>query len=459
MPIGSRKLTAYTNKYRSGSSSQYPSPTISVEQTVDNLNVTYSITSNITTEPTLYYAFEGNIAADDFADAVVSANIALDSNGNATVTKTLLANVNVYDNKEFTFNLYSNYTSPNPVYTGNTFTCPLGDAPFVLSNISTFSDSNSTTYYDSVYYNSNVVVATVGSYIMRSPDRWIGQVNGLPANTSIDAYARPIWFEVDKLSTRANDLLEVYIIGAGGGGTWQDSLTGGGGGGGVVYLTFDNSNIATGNYSGTVGHGGFGSVRDIFDSGTQYVEMDAFDGGNTTFMGVTVYGGKAPANMHVGAGNYVGGDGGTCSNISLPGYVQGAGGGGGINSAGGAGSNPGISGGATTGGNGGNGPVDTYANLWVHGGYFITGGNAYVSGGGGGFNADGGRGAYTNGTQGANVSTDPIPNVPATGYVGGMNYFGAGGGDYDYIAGRPGGSGTVIVRYPTFEATRTLNIT
>jgi hypothetical protein len=244
------------------------------------------------------------------------------------------------------------------------------------------------------------------------------------ANYRVHQFSSSGTFSVANVSV-ANPICDVLIVGGGGqGGGGQDGgyRQGGGGGGQVIYQT--GISLATGNYTVTVGAGGYGG---------QYA-YPGLSGGNTSFSLV-------PGAVAIG-----GGAGAASSPFTASGYATvGASGGGGAWGYGnvnpyGANGIPGLGykggngvlsqtyvGSAGGGGGGANGPGgDAFFNGPPYGGnggwgYFnsITGSNVEYGGGGGGY-----AGGYNN---------NPVPGRSAGGPGGG-----------GYVAGL---DGTVIIRY------------
>ncbi len=246
-------------------------------------------------------------------------------------------------------------------------------------------------------------------------------------------------------SSRNGDVLVVAGGGAGGGGRG-----GGGGAGGVVYQS--GFSIPSGSNSITVGAGGTGVV-----------DGNGGNGSNSTFSSITATGGGG------------GGSGGGSSQCGQIGRNGGSGGGGGRTNSysgcfgpinGGTGiSGQGNNGGKSTdnnyGGGGGGGAGAAGANGTVSaagsGGAgisstIINGTTAVYYGGGGGANANngatiglGGIGGGGNGGNGFNGSNG---DVIIDGYPGTPNTGGGGGGTEYRYAGKNGGSGIVVIRYP-----------
>lgn len=272
-------------------------------------------------------------------------------------------------------------------------------------------------------------------------------------------------------SCKGGSLRVEYLIVAGGGGGGMD-MGGGGGGGGVLTGT---TVLGPGTYSITVGAGGAGAPAGGTNgqpSGHQFT-IRAVAGGNSTFNGLTAYGGGYGASSYYGylpdygyPGN--GGCGGAPSGYSdgstrsggtgISGQGFAGGGGGGQYYSGGGGGAGAVGTSSTARPDGGAGK---YSNIlgrpffWGGGGggasYSLsTGGYGGKGGGGGGAlgNALAGQESIVWGQPGGFGACCSWANVP--GGDGGLNTGGGGGGGSHYNAnnkGGNGGSGIVIVRY------------
>jgi hypothetical protein len=268
--------------------------------------------------------------------------------------------------------------------------------------------------------------------------------------------------------------VEYLIVGGGGGGGMD--MGGGGGGGGVLT----GKHILTPNsYTVTVGAGGTGAPAAGTNGqpgGHQYT-IPATAGGNSTFYGLTAYGGGTGGSSYRGYSPGIsGGNGG--SGGGSGGYNDNAGtfyGGSGV-------SGQGFRGGNSinayySGGGGGAGAQGTDSNAIANGGSgklsTILGRPFYWGGGGGGagYSTYGGAGGKGGGGAGApneynnnygrggrdsiewgrdtlNGCTSCWTNLP--GGDGGTNTGGGGGGGAHYNSnnkGGNGGSGIVIIRY------------
>ncbi len=226
----------------------------------------------------------------------------------------------------------------------------------------------------------------------------------------------------------------LVVAGGGGGGYW---LGGGGGGGGVTSLSVS----VTGEVSVVVGVGGIcgypGSVHGLNGTNSSFGSYVALGGGGGAGGGGNgKTGGSGGGGSHASSGGsgtvgqgYAGGNGGGDSSP----YNGGGGGG-----AGEVGANGGSGGG--TGGKGGDG-----VELSISGVSVTYGGG----GGGASYQADGGAGGSGGGGHGEKNGT-------STG-TSGANGLGGGGGGSAGTTTMIGGSGIVIVRYPTM--TTSSNVT
>ena len=271
--------------------------------------------------------------------------------------------------------------------------------------------------------------------------------------------------------TVTGQALEVdYLIVAGGGG--GGCLGGGGGAGGV--LTGTGKELATGNYSITIGGGGL----------TGGDAQPGATGGNTTAFGLTALGGGG-GGSHDGGGISVsgtsggsGGGGSDNNNSYGPGSGtsgQGNDGGNGVPSF--ASNERGGGGGGGAGerghhynesesgnlGNGGQGIQNSYAdgtNYYYAGGGGRSNyagdssnhaGDGGAGGGGGGATGNGGGNIGQAGaaSYGGNVGSDGSGASQQQGGAGGQNTGGgAGGNGWSRSGGNSGGSGVVVIRYP-----------
>ena len=238
-----------------------------------------------------------------------------------------------------------------------------------------------------------------------------------------------------------------YLLVGGGGGAglsqFSQGPSGGGGAGGYKEYTSMTLNTATA-INVTIGVGGAGSTVATVRGGT---------GGLTRFDINTVAGGGGGGSSQDFAGSQNGGDGAsggggggnsatTTGGAATPAGQGNAGGAGqddaGADNSGGGGGASGA-GGAATSGAPGNGGAGTTTSL------FTSGLNIERSGGGGGSNGNSSPGGSATGGGGTGAT--------AGAGTGGVGIFNTGGGAGGSSAGNGanGGSGTVILRYPTAD--------
>jgi hypothetical protein len=232
-----------------------------------------------------------------------------------------------------------------------------------------------------------------------------------------------------------------YLVVAGGGGGGS-SAGGGGGAGGFRTGTGLPVSSSPGSYTVTVGGGGNGGI---------YLSTNSTSGSNSIFSTITSAGGGAGGNSS-GSGTPGGSGGGASRNptatvgsgntppTSPP---QGNNGGTGLGpplfSGGGGGGAGGVGGNASPSqaGNGGNGTASTISGASV----------TYAGGGGGGSETTAGG---TGGTGGGGNGGRATPNTPGTEGTANTGGGGGGGGNTAPLyLGSNGGSGIVIIAYPS----------
>lgn len=236
--------------------------------------------------------------------------------------------------------------------------------------------------------------------------------------------------------TTSTVTVDYLVVGGGGGGGNFD----GGGGGAGGYLTNYNGtpiSITTSNlYTVAVGEGGVGGQKSVITSGV---------GGNSIFDTIISYGGGGGASDNNTGPSSDGGSGGGAAGGSNPTI--------GLASPAGQGYNGGNSSGNLGGGGGGASEAGN-TDGQGHGGdglsNSITGTATFYAGGGGGDYRSGG---YPGGDGGGAAGSGSLPSNNGTPNTGGGG--GAIGGATNYQGGS-GGSGIVILRYPTSSS---LNIT
>jgi len=224
--------------------------------------IVYTITSNLP-NATLYYTIEnieGNIQADDFADNTLNGTVVLDSNGSATLTKTIIKSSGIGEgHKKFKLRLRRNSVTgatlkesdntqlyeviPIAATGGNISTVPYsvtGFDGFYGSRIHSFSNAATETF----------TITNYGNYTGNA-NIWIDQFASTTSFTSGNQTFEPrsYWLfhpiEIDKGIKFRNTII-------GGGGAGQ---TGGGGAGEIGFWTLPLGNIAVGSYSMKVGRG------------------------------------------------------------------------------------------------------------------------------------------------------------------------------------------------------------
>ena len=266
----------------------------------------------------------------------------------------------------------------------------------------------------------------------------------------------PVMTTTQRIAMNAPPTLTVdYLVVAGGGGGGNSQGASGSGGGAGEYLYQTGQSLTTGGsgYTVTVGAGGSGGT------GSSYPSANGLSGSDSFFVRSVAGGGaglfSSPGNLlqsvpgGSGGGARPGSGSGAASTAFAPGVgnaggsSSGNGGGGG----GGAGS-PGTTGTTSLSGSGGNGlqnsitGVSTYYAGGGAGGNFAPTGGSIGSGGSG----IGGTSSYT-GTAGSGVNN--------TGSGGAGGSYANSTNPYISYAGGDGGSGIVILRYATADASYT----
>ena len=239
-----------------------------------------------------------------------------------------------------------------------------------------------------------------------------------------------------------------FLVVAGGGGGGPNH-GGGGGAGGYIYTTGASLSAAV-PYSLDVGIGGDGSSSGFAGD----------SGGDSTFNITTATGGGGGGynnSTGVTGGSGGGGSRGAAAGSGTSGQGNSGGTGGTFSAGGGGGASAAGSNGSTyVGGNGGAGTANS-----------ITGTSVFYAGGGGGngYTASGGTGGVGGGGNGGQYGG----GGEYIGTNGALNTGGGGGGSYSnsgtfQLQGMNGGSGIVILRYPTasvssYAVTGTLDTT
>jgi hypothetical protein len=222
------------------------------------------------------------------------------------------------------------------------------------------------------------------------------------------------------------DFLVVAGGGGGGGGTGYGAFGGGGGGGGVVQGTYQTG---AGSYAITVGAGG---------PGAHGTNTRAANGGDSAFGGYVAKGGGGGGNSSANPPDKLGSAGGSGGGSASSDANNNPGGAASQGFPGGRGDYTGLS---ASGGGGGQGQAGGVGNGHFGGacGIGFTAFDGSQVGGGGGGNGQQGRGLGGVG-GGGNGGAGGVPDTPGVPNTGG----GGGGG-----TGQDGGSGKVVLRYPT----------
>jgi hypothetical protein len=297
--------------------------------------------------------------------------------------------------------------------------------------------------YAGTFNTNNVILNANGSEKIQG-ETVAGQITTKNATTTLVYQDSVKGWTAQNVTPQTFDISYLVVAGGGGGGY---AYGGGGGAGGYKtnYGGTSFSGVEATNYTVTVGGGGTAATQ----SGQQY------SGTNSTFATITsTGGGGGGTDGSIAGANGGSGGGGT--------YTSGAGGSGtsGQGNDGGSGSPNVASGDASAGGGGGAGAAGANAVDKSAGGNggaglsnSITGSAVDYAGGGGGgcgLNSSGnpGSGGTGGGASGGKSSTGGNGTDNTGGGAGG-------GGGYQYYNGGTGGSGVVILRYPT---SKTLNI-
>jgi len=228
---------------------------------------------------------------------------------------------------------------------------------------------------------------------------------------------------------------QVLVVGGGGGGGGAASTSGGGGGGGALLQSVT---VSAGSTAVVVGNGGAGAAGDGGEAGK---------GGDSSFFGVIGRGGGAGGAWSSSATQLNGGCGGGAGAYlySLNAGGTGSQGGNGGSSAATSGQYLGAGGGGI-GGAGGNTSSGTPGNGGP-GATFVLGGISYTVGGGGGGGVYGVTSGGGVGGIGGGGNGQGYPGGTAT--AGTANTGGGGGGDGANPPGAAGGSGIVVIAYPS----------
>lgn len=244
----------FTNRRRIGQSIPTPAPVVNVSESSNQTAVVYTITTNVTSEPNIYYSLTGNIATTDFDDASINGNITLGADGNATLIKTITSNVNIGENKDFAIQITTNEESNSIIYAGNTYTFT-SEVPFSATGgtTTTYDDGGTTYKVHNLSGDINYFPSQTARVALTNLDEFLGLgFVGAPQNGTET-------FTVTDLGNDANANIQVLMVGAGGmGGNGHTAAGGGGGGGGAnEIIPFTASDFSIQDYTATTGYGGW----------------------------------------------------------------------------------------------------------------------------------------------------------------------------------------------------------
>ena len=470
MPLGSSKISVNKNKPIGGGTTQSDPASFTINDVLSNdyldaqgytayylvdpnQTVTYNITSN-RANATLDYTISGTgIVSDDF-DGPITGNITTDTNGNATITRTVESDLSLNSNINFTLNLIRESTS-QVMATSNTYNIYNIEFPNVSvtgTNVTSFDTTINDLIFDgTVHEIKDDATVTINS---------LGTIKANVFQVLIGANANPSAISANQVYR--NRPLPVAVVAAGGGGSANDA-GGGGAGGEVVYLQDSFvSQLTETTYNFTVGAGGQSGVAggDTVAFAGQAFEISA-EGGSSPTGGsggsIDGIGGGSQATNNPFNNTYAGGGGanrmqfykwdenasidsgipGTDGRVTRVGFTSN------YNAAGGAGAGISYSSGGTV--------INQITTRLQWPDYSNVNGTQQVfrgmGGGGGGFTTTGGSESPGNSgdTGSLNGRGGTSTLVPRDGSVNtGMGGGGTGTGSYNTV----GGSGIAYMRVP-----------
>lgn len=433
---------------------------------------TLSKNGNVFSPPTISnlgsgitYSLFANVLGDSNYDAYTTNTITFTSLKFGTVSTPSIVPGITTATVSWTYTSYPSLQSMNVNYTTDNITwsnaiTTVGSSPYVLTGLTSNTnynvklvvptDSNTIGYTTSNTSTTTVVPSATGTGGIKT-----GPVGISGINYYIHAFTASNTFTL----TGSNTSCDVLVVGGGGGCSGYQG--GGAGAGGIVFRP--GYQVNTGTYTATVGNGGVGVGGGAGNNGNNSVfnTITALGGGYGIGVNGSVAGiaGGSGGGACVGSGqtnNALGGTGLQPSQTGDSGGVYGFGNAGGANT---NGANPGGGGGAgavgqdrSAGGGGGvgvcqvtvNGTLYNFANIFNTNIYGqVSGSNIYFAGGGaGGYGA--GQALGGGGTGGGDFSA---------GSAGQANTGGGAGGAGNGFSGTnaSGGSGIIILRYPTTD--------
>jgi len=310
MPLGSNKISVNKNKFNagtgvsvidvtvaqvfSGNTNADPSSLSATDWdpfSPDADTITYNISTNVP-NVTMRYIIDGtNMQTSDFTDNTLASNITLDSNGNATVTKTITSTTGG-GHKEFNLkitrpqnensvfaqtanvNLYE--MIPWDISGGDTIETSDYIYP-VTADHSTPAVGGSRLHYFTTPGNATLTVNNYGN-LDGNVDLWTRMYHTQDYSnppTPITNYSSAFWRDDDGPQSPVLqnwDRIISLVIGGGGA-----ENVGGGGAGEFGLLHYPRANVGAGTYTVTVGGGGANST--IF-AGNASLSRTAWGGGD-----------------------------------------------------------------------------------------------------------------------------------------------------------------------------------
>lgn len=286
------KWGLFRSKFTAGTSRERFLPTVNIATTVlsgntyansdgvtNTLNdadtITFNITSNLANTTVNYeiHSVSGTIKTTDFTDATLTDSITFDTDGNATITKTI---TNTFEGHK-TFNMKlvdpSNNarilatSSDSRIYEIVPIDASGGDEEYNTSIVASgFGSYSANKYISSSKHhifttvgNANLTISDVGNYVGNANiwiNQFVEQTDSIPNTLKNSSY----WNANVGTALDSNSLLAVKAAVVGGGGA---KVSGGGGAGEVGVLSYPIANISTGAFKMTVGLGGNASTTDV----------------------------------------------------------------------------------------------------------------------------------------------------------------------------------------------------
>lgn len=320
-------------------------------------------------------------------------------------------------------------------------------SPYIMNLSISISDISSilSTYSSCVISNASALPST--TFLTTAANGGSFPTSGASVVNVVDGVNTITIFKDNGTFSPTSSVTVDYLVVAGGGG--GGSIRGGGGGAGGLKTGSTTLSVQT--YTITVGSGGLGGT-----GGTSYTS--GFNGNPSSIGSVitTEGGGGGGTNAVAGGIGGSGGGGGYGATFGTGTAGQGnnGGSGGGTLNAGGGGGGAGAVGlnatSPNTSGKGGDGVITTLISTAIASANIVgqvSNGNVYFAGGGGGgsYSGTGGSGGIGGGGTGGSsaIGTAGTANTGGGGGAGGHN------GTLNTFNGAAGGSGIVILKYPS----------